>query len=49
MYFFLTLVRFLAIPVLAYLIYARRPQFCGVSFVLGIWLTDMLDGFVPTI
>ncbi len=44
---FLTLVRFLAIPVLAYLIYAGDDHnFAAFLLFVGIWLTDMLDGFI---
>jgi cardiolipin synthase len=43
----LTLVRFLAIPVLASLIFAG-DEYNLVAFVLfaAIWMTDMLDGFI---
>lgn len=43
----LTLIRFLAIPVLAYLIY-KGDTYNTVAFVLfvAIWLTDMLDGYI---
>lgn len=43
----LTLIRFLAIPVLAYLIYAG-DEYNTVAFILflAIWLTDMLDGYI---
>ena len=43
----LTLIRFLAIPVLAYLIYAG-DEYNIVAFILfvAIWLTDMLDGYI---
>ncbi|NLK89819.1 MAG: CDP-alcohol phosphatidyltransferase family protein [Clostridiaceae bacterium] len=43
----LTLIRFLAIPVLAYLIYAGDDyNFAAFLLFVGIWLTDMLDGFI---
>jgi len=43
----LTLIRLLAIPVLARLIYIGEP-YDWVAFImfLGIWLTDMLDGYI---
>lgn len=43
----LTLVRFLAIPVLAYLIYAGDAYNLGAFFLFAaIWMTDMLDGYI---
>jgi CDP-diacylglycerol--glycerol-3-phosphate 3-phosphatidyltransferase len=43
----LTLIRLLAIPVLAYLIYAGESyQLLAFLLFLGIWLTDMLDGYI---
>ena len=43
----LTLIRFLAIPVLAYLIYAGDAYNLGAFFLFAcIWLTDMLDGYI---
>ena len=43
----LTLIRFLAIPVLAYLIYAGDDYNLGAFFLfVAIWLTDMLDGYI---
>lgn len=43
----LTLIRLLAIPVLAYLIYAG-DEYNTVAFIMfaAIWLTDLLDGFI---
>lgn len=43
----LTLIRLLAIPVLAYLIYAG-DEYNIVAFIMfaAIWLTDLLDGFI---
>ena len=43
----LTLIRFLAIPVLAYLIFLG-DAYNIVAFILFvcIWLTDMLDGYI---
>ena len=43
----LTLIRFLAIPVLAYLILAGDAYNLGAFFLFAaIWLTDMLDGYI---
>jgi CDP-diacylglycerol--glycerol-3-phosphate 3-phosphatidyltransferase len=43
----LTLIRLLAIPVLARLIYMGKPyDLLAFIFFLGIWLTDMLDGYI---
>ncbi len=43
----LTLIRLLAIPVLARLIYMGKPyDILAFIFFLGIWLTDMLDGYI---
>jgi cardiolipin synthase (CMP-forming) len=43
----LTLIRFLAIPVLAYLILAGDAYNLGAFFLFAaIWMTDMLDGFI---
>ena len=43
----LTLIRFLAIPALALLIYAGDDCNLAAFFLFaGIWLTDMLDGFI---
>lgn len=44
---YLTLVRFLAIPVLAYLIYQGEANYT-MAFILfaAIWLTDLLDGYI---
>lgn len=43
----LTLIRLLAIPVLAYLIYAG-DEYNIVAFIVfaSIWLTDLLDGYI---
>jgi cardiolipin synthase (CMP-forming) len=43
----LTLIRFLAIPVLAYLIHAG-DEYNTVAFIVfaAIWLTDLLDGYI---
>ncbi len=43
----LTLIRLLAIPVLARLIYMGQPyDLLAFIFFMGIWLTDMLDGYI---
>jgi len=43
----LTLIRFMAIPVLAYLILAGDAYNLGAFFLFAaIWMTDMLDGFI---
>lgn len=43
----LTLIRLLAIPVLARLIYVGAPyDLVAFLLFLGIWLTDMLDGYI---
>ena len=43
----LTFIRLLAIPVLAFLIYVGEPyDLLAFIFFLGIWLTDMLDGYI---
>ena len=43
----LTLIRLLAIPVLARLIYVGQPyDLVAFLLFLGIWLTDMLDGYI---
>ena len=43
----LTLIRLLAIPVLARLIYVGKPDDRIAFFLfLGIWLTDLLDGWI---
>ena len=43
----LTFIRLLAIPVLARLIYIGQPyDLLAFIMFLGIWLTDMLDGYI---
>lgn len=44
---FLTLLRFLAIPFLAYLIYAGDQNNTVAFFMfIAIWITDLLDGYI---